>query len=226
MASTTHSPSWHHARIHEFGRELSVVNVGTVERFLIGTQVASLLKRETFNMYRSMKIKRVEIQRASPQQVEYLTKVGAVKAGTHSVTLIPYEDGLYFIADAWYRQHRFEVPYVKKKVTRMRSFLNDRPRLDRRKAHPWNVHRALSASDVSNEDTDAMAVTPAPLIMPKKKSPPTTTAKSSHRSGFETVPLPSGYSLLHSFALAECPDDSPGRSLSQLSAHTPTPVAY
>ena len=108
----------------------------------------------------------------------------------------------------------------------MRSFLNDRPRLDRRKAHPWNVHRALSASDVSNEDTDAMAVTPAPLIMPKKKSPPTTTAKSSHRSGFETVPLPSGYSLLHSFALAECPDDSPGRSLSQLSAHTPTPVAY
>ena len=86
-----------HKRIRAFGTRLSVVKIEGVE-YLIGVQIATLLKRETFNMYRSMKIKNINIQRATAEQVEFLCNHNAVRAGTHSVTLIPYHSGLYFIA--------------------------------------------------------------------------------------------------------------------------------
>merc|ERR1712137_1050819 len=117
VASTTHST------ISSFGKKLSVVYFDG-QKYLIGVQIASLLKRETFNMYRSMKIKNIRIKRADPKQVDYLCECNAVRPGTHSVTLIPFESGLYFIAgmlntcfslletntnlslDAWNRQHK------------------------------------------------------------------------------------------------------------------------
>src|SRR4051812_28156643 len=72
------------------GEELSVL-VADGQRYLIGVQVAHLLKRETFNMYRSMKIKGVELLKAESDQVEYMISCGAVRSGTHSVTLIPLD---------------------------------------------------------------------------------------------------------------------------------------
>ena len=90
-----------HKRISAFGKRLSVIRLDG-EEFLIGVQIASLLKRETFNMYRSMKIKNISIQRANPEQVDFLCKCNAVRTGTHSVTLIPYEAGLYFIAGLFF----------------------------------------------------------------------------------------------------------------------------
>ena len=84
-------------RINAFGKKLSVVRIEG-EEYLIGVQIATLLKRETFNMYRSMKIKNIQIKRANPEHVEYLCNCNAVRTGTHSVTLIPYESGLYFVA--------------------------------------------------------------------------------------------------------------------------------
>lgn len=86
-----------HTTITSFGKKLSVVYFDK-QKFLIGVQIASLLKRETFNMYRSMKIKNIQIKRASPKQVDFLCECNAVRSGTHSITLIPYESGLYFIA--------------------------------------------------------------------------------------------------------------------------------
>jgi len=170
--SPSTSSEWNHEHTTEFGTVLSVVRVGSTERFFIGTQVAALLKRETFNMYRSMKIKRVDIQRASPEQVDFLAQVGAVKPGTHSVTLIPYQDGLYFMADAWYRQHRFEVPYMKRKSrSRMRSFLAEKPTLHRRKQHPWNVHRAIRKEDLEEEHRLSVA---ASKDVPVKHAPVST----------------------------------------------------
>ena len=83
--------------ISSFGKKLSVVYFDK-QKYLIGVQIASLLKRETFNMYRSMKIKNIRIKRADPKQVDYLCECNAVRPGTHSVTLIPFESGLYFIA--------------------------------------------------------------------------------------------------------------------------------
>lgn len=89
-----------HTTITSFGKKLSVVYFDG-NKYLIGVQIAALLKRETFNMYRSMKIKNIRIKRADPKQVDYLCECNAVRPGTHSVTLIPFESGLYFIAGAF-----------------------------------------------------------------------------------------------------------------------------
>ena len=86
-----------HKKTNAFGKRLSVVKFQSA-KYLIGVQIASLLQRETFNMYRSMKIKKINLIRATPEQVELLCNCSAVRFGTHSVTLIPYEAGLYFIA--------------------------------------------------------------------------------------------------------------------------------
>jgi len=88
---------WTHTQLPVFGTTLTAIDFAG-ERLLIGAQVAALLKRETFNMYRSMKIKRIEIRRANPAEVAYLVRAEAVRVGTHSVTLIPLDKGLYFIA--------------------------------------------------------------------------------------------------------------------------------
>lgn len=61
------------------------------KKYFVGVQLAALLKRETFNLYRSMKIKNVGVSRASHNQVSFLVKAGAVRPGTHSVTLVDYE---------------------------------------------------------------------------------------------------------------------------------------
>eukprot|EP01097_Dermamoeba_algensis_P009784 TRINITY_DN7028_c0_g1_i1.p1 TRINITY_DN7028_c0_g1~~TRINITY_DN7028_c0_g1_i1.p1 ORF type:complete len:248 (-),score=50.80 TRINITY_DN7028_c0_g1_i1:241-984(-) len=86
-----------------FGKHLNVIELDNKE-YLIGRELAALLNRETFNMYRTMKVKRIEIRRANPEQVEYFAKVGAVRTGTHSVTLIPLTDGVRFVEEALERQ--------------------------------------------------------------------------------------------------------------------------
>lgn len=148
-----------HKRISAFGKRLSLIKLDG-EEFLIGVQIASLLKRETFNMYRSMKIKNIIIQRANPEQVDFLCKSNAVRTGTHSVTLIPYEAGLYFIADALARQKKSEVfPFSSssasisslshsEKSKNSKSFSANQPKLHRRKAHPWDVHRSIKREEL------------------------------------------------------------------------------
>jgi len=86
-----------------FGKQLNVIELDNKD-YLIGRELAALLNRETFNMYRTMKVKRIEIRRANPEQVEYFAKVGAVRTGTHSVTLIPFADGVRFVEEALERQ--------------------------------------------------------------------------------------------------------------------------
>lgn len=141
-----------HKRISAFGKRLSVIRLDG-EEYLIGVQIASLLKRETFNMYRSMKIKNITIQRANPEQVDFLCKCNAVRTGTHSVTLIPYEAGLYFIADAITRQKKTEnLPFTAtttvEKAKTAKSFIVHQPKLHRRKAHPWDVHRSIKKEEL------------------------------------------------------------------------------
>jgi hypothetical protein len=105
MSPSSNPNGWTHERVPHFGSRLSIVEFGDKQLYLIGTQVAALLKRETFNMYRSMKIKLVDLERATAEQVDFLCQVGAVRSGTHSVTLIPYQEGLYFIAGMLVRNH-------------------------------------------------------------------------------------------------------------------------
>jgi len=132
----------HHKRISAFGRKLSILK-SDGEEFIIGVQVATLLKRETFNMYRSMKIKNIKLQRATPEQVEYLCNHNAVRSGTHSVTLIPYESGMYFIADVFYRQQNSDENFFILDKKKVKSFIITQPKLHRRKPLPWDVRRSL-----------------------------------------------------------------------------------
>mmetsp|Transcript_15521 Transcript_15521/g.44019 ORF Transcript_15521/g.44019 Transcript_15521/m.44019 type:complete len:200 (-) Transcript_15521:295-894(-) len=89
------------------GKKVTVITFTLGKRwykYFIGVQVARLLKRQTFNMYRSMKSKRIRVIRASPDQIKHLLKVGVVPRNTHSVTLVPYKEALEFMADHWKRE--------------------------------------------------------------------------------------------------------------------------
>jgi hypothetical protein len=79
-----------------YGRECTILKCPT-GRYLIGAQISLLLNKETFNLYRSMKVKGIELIRADPEQITYLAKICAVKKGTRSVTLIPFESGAEFV---------------------------------------------------------------------------------------------------------------------------------
>jgi len=87
---------WKHGKENLFGKMFSVVSIRD-KKYLIGVQVAKLLNRETFNLYRSMKVKSIEVIRADPTQLEWLMKVGAVKRGTRSATLLGYIGGVEFV---------------------------------------------------------------------------------------------------------------------------------
>ena len=65
--------------------------------YFIGVQLAALLKRETFNLYRSMKIRNVAVSRATHEQILFLLSVGAVRPGTRSLTLLDYTSCSAFI---------------------------------------------------------------------------------------------------------------------------------
>lgn len=89
------------------GQKVSVASFNN-KKFFIGVQIAALLKRETFNLYRSMKIKHVSISRATHDQVLFLVKAGAVRSGTHSVTLLDYDACLTYLREEVSKKRRSE----------------------------------------------------------------------------------------------------------------------
>lgn len=87
---------WTHSKETLWGRSQTVISIAN-KKYLVGVQIAKLLKRETFNLYRSMKVKGIEVARASSEQVDYLMRTGAVKRGTRSVTLVSYDSAKSFV---------------------------------------------------------------------------------------------------------------------------------
>jgi len=79
-----------------FGKRFTVVSFEG-DRWLIGVQISSLLSRETYNLYRSLKIKNVTVKRASPEQLDFMLKNKIVKPGTRSVTFVAYHESIPFI---------------------------------------------------------------------------------------------------------------------------------
>jgi hypothetical protein len=85
-----------------FGKKMLTVEVTPASqhqpgRYFIGVQIAHFLKRETFNLYRSMKLSSIAIIKCQPDEIEELTQIDAIKRGIHSVTLVPYDAGLKYI---------------------------------------------------------------------------------------------------------------------------------
>jgi len=81
-----------------FGTRMAVVTMDG-KQYLIGLEVAHLLNRETFNLYRSMKMRKIEIIRATPTQIDALVELGATRSGTRSVTFVGYEKTTIFISE-------------------------------------------------------------------------------------------------------------------------------
>ena len=48
-------------------------------------------------MYRSMDSRKIERLRAGTKEVDFLIKVGAMRNGTHTATLVPYEKSISFV---------------------------------------------------------------------------------------------------------------------------------
>eukprot|EP01098_Paradermamoeba_levis_P005707 TRINITY_DN2394_c0_g3_i2.p1 TRINITY_DN2394_c0_g3~~TRINITY_DN2394_c0_g3_i2.p1 ORF type:complete len:427 (-),score=138.98 TRINITY_DN2394_c0_g3_i2:181-1461(-) len=99
------SATFHHEMM--FNKSMTIVCL-ELGKFLVGREVATLLKRQTFNMYRSMKLRGIGILRAIPDHLDFFSQLGVVKVGTHSLTLVPYEDGKKFIRDCKLREARLE----------------------------------------------------------------------------------------------------------------------
>ncbi len=59
----------------------------------IGVQLAQILQRETFNLYRSLKLCGCDVVRCDADEIEELQRLGSVRRGVHSATLVPYAAG-------------------------------------------------------------------------------------------------------------------------------------
>lgn len=75
-------------------KESPIKTLNSEVLYLIGSQIARILNKETFNLYRSMKIKGVEIIKANLDQLRWLKDNDVIESYTRSVTLINYEEGL------------------------------------------------------------------------------------------------------------------------------------
>ncbi|KAL6066411.1 hypothetical protein QOT17_009600 [Balamuthia mandrillaris] len=193
-------------------------NTNEWEDYLIGTQVAALVKRETFNMYRSMKIKGINLRKAEPMEVDYLSHIGAVRAGTHSVTFIPVKEAMPFIEDIRGRN----APATSKTKGKSSKGKADPPttrstRASRRKASTsnkgktsvggWIPHsrrsRKLGAQASDEEDMDLNGEEKRDKKSKKKgrkkrklkhESPPSSSAAFTSPSHMQQSPTPASYS--------------------------------
>jgi hypothetical protein len=79
-----------------FSRKFTTIDLDG-RRWLVGVQIAALLHRETYNLYRSLKLKKVPVKRATPEQLEFLLRSRIVRPGTRSVTFVGYHEAIPFI---------------------------------------------------------------------------------------------------------------------------------
>jgi len=165
--------TWQHQRQNLFGKNVSIIVIES-RKYLIGVQVAKLLKRETFNLYRSMKVKGIEIIRAVSEQVEFLMRVNAVKRGTRSVTLIAYDPTVEFVESELQRLQKTEGVSARSKDRDMDSNDSDfdiemSPSPSSRKRSSPSTSdfkteskKSRSSSDESDNNEDDWAYSDAP----------------------------------------------------------------
>lgn len=76
---------------------LTVVNIEGVH-YLIGAQIAKLIKAATSNIYRSLRRMGIDTLRASPSQVHEINTLELPLVGvTHSITFIKIDDALIYV---------------------------------------------------------------------------------------------------------------------------------
>jgi hypothetical protein len=83
------------------------------KKYFIGIEFAHNLDRKSFNLYRCMKKKGIRLRPGSPAEMMFLYRQCCIKKGIHSVTLIPYLEGLVYLAE-WHcrRRHMSAKKYI------------------------------------------------------------------------------------------------------------------
>lgn len=113
--------------------------------YLIGAEVCKRFHRETFNLYRSLTVKRIYRFKASDAQVEELEVRGIIPHRTRSATFVDYDATLAFLeADPRFRA-RFLEPYY-----------------DKERALDSNIQESHSSTNVSDDCNDSM---PEPWVI-------------------------------------------------------------
>lgn len=108
----------------------------------------------------AVQLKSVPYERATQRELDYMIDAGVLLSGTRSATLVPYNDALYFLADIK-RPQAHPSGEAADVDAPPPSWLQTRPRIHRRKPHPWEVSRSLKmrsgaglgGSALSNSDS-------------------------------------------------------------------------
>lgn len=149
-----------HKRQKFYGKKMSILTING-QKYMIGVQIASLLQRETYNLYRSMKVKKITVLRASPEQVDYLLKTNVVKPGTRSITFIPIDQGMSYINE------EIKKVGLRKKTTENKSpkpYTVERSKLSKPQTPPpmivaeLEMEQELESEESSQEEESAFEV--------------------------------------------------------------------
>jgi len=83
---------------------LAVIQIENM-RYLLGVQLAKLLRRETSNLYRSLKRSGIILQRASSDQVRWINSLNlCFVQKTHSITFVPLREAIDFLTEEFRRR--------------------------------------------------------------------------------------------------------------------------
>lgn len=100
--------------LSSYHHNLAIIQIES-ERFLLGIQLAKLLRRETSNLYRSLKRARIPLVRASSDQVRWINSLNlCFVQKTHSITFIPLRETIDYLTEEFRRRKssKPETPYT------------------------------------------------------------------------------------------------------------------
>ena len=148
-----------HKKQKFYGKKMSVITLNN-QKYMIGVQIAHLLQRETYNLYRSMKVKNLSIARATPEQVDYLLKTNVVKPGTRSITFIPIDQAIAYI------EEEIKKVGLRKKKDKSPTKLFT---VEKTKIKPTEATKVVSATPklVQINQVKPLVAPPKPLPTPK-----------------------------------------------------------
>lgn len=136
-----------HHRQKIFGKKMSILTIDG-QKYMIGVQIASLLHRETYNLYRSMKVKKMSVLKATSEQVDYLLKTNVVKPGTRSITFIQIDQGMSYI-----NEEINKVGLRKKKEKSPKPYTVERSKLTKPQTPPPMIVELEMEQDSSEESS-------------------------------------------------------------------------
>lgn len=145
--------------------------------YLVGSHVAELLKKETFNLYGSLKRRSIPIWHASDDILRFLISRGSLYVGTASVSLLRLSEISDFVSasleeDARRMERRKGLPSRKKKKRRQGAAAGD---VEGEKQDLGLIILALEEQYRKNQEEVVPAVAPPTMIFVNRSNTEATT---------------------------------------------------